>query len=130
MFWRARRSVIAGRCRAITIDAEATKQYRKLGGTFHFEYGDTFIKGLHQRTRDYWEETRGHHTGSKQGQQQQGAPRVARDLAVEEILLRLKWDERVPGARTRLERIIGLLWDTLTKTPTSETCVPSSLYDF
>merc|ERR1712050_344860 len=66
-------------------EALSDKEYRKRGGRFVFPTRlDTFIPGLHRRTKDLHESWR--QEGRVSGPE-------ARALAVEEMLLRLRWDD-------------------------------------
>ncbi|KAH3743427.1 hypothetical protein Pelo_15188 [Pelomyxa schiedti] len=98
---------------AITRSGEIEREYRQLGGTYSFRFGDTYIRGLHQRTRDYFHD-------------HQRQPKAD---AVTQVMLRLKWDDRIPGASARLQTIIDFLWDCELGKGRRDT-VPSSLYDF
>merc|ERR1719359_1934740 len=80
-------------------EALADKEYRKRGGKFAFPSPlDTFIRGLHRRTADLHQDWR---------------VRVARDMssaesraeAIEEMLLRLRWDDRDEVACKKLKSI-------------------------
>lgn len=67
---------------------------------------DTFVEGLHRRTLDLhleWAAEAGRSTAGPE----------ARAKAVEEMLLRLRWDDRDPRARVKLSRIVALIWDDL-----------------
>merc|ERR1711904_23210 len=88
-------------------EALADKEYRKRGGKFAFPSPlDTFIRGLHRRTADLHQDWK---------------VRLARDTstaeacaeAIEEMLLRLRWDDSNDSARAKLSSIIGRIWDGL-----------------
>lgn len=99
-------------------DALTEKEYRRRGGIFAFPTPlDTFIPGLHQRTRDLhrdWARTRTMTEG-------------LREEAIDEMLLRLCWDDRDKRARRTLKKIIGQIWDGLENLPTGEP-IPSALW--
>merc|ERR1712232_155635 len=90
-----------------TKEALADKEYRRRGGKFAFPSPmDTFVRGLHQRTADLhadWRERLGRETSGDD----------ARNEAVAEMLLRLRWDDNDDRARAQLSRIIGRIWDGL-----------------
>lgn len=102
------------------IDAETDKEYKARGGTFSFAPGDTFIPGLHQRTKNLVAEW-----------QRKGIPLSEKtphtEEAVEEMLLRLKWDDRVPGAKEKLARIVEFLWKAYLRIGPQVSDIPSSL---
>merc|ERR1711904_732936 len=88
-------------------EALADKEYRKRGGKFAFPSPlDTFIRGLHRRTADLhndWKVRVGRDTSGDE----------ARAEAVEEMLLRLRWDDRDESARIKLKSIVARIWDAL-----------------
>lgn len=87
-------------------EALADKEYRQRGGTFAFStHLDTFIHGLHRRTRDL------HEFWRQSGLRTAGV--AACDAGVGELLLRLRWDDRDSRARVKLSRIIARLWRSL-----------------
>jgi len=91
-------------------EALADKAYRKHGGHFAFPSQlDTFIPGLHRRTRDL------HNIWKQIGKETRGP--LARKNAVEEMLLRLRWDSRDKAAGTKLSKIVGVIWDGLENRP-------------
>lgn len=80
----------------LDIDALVEKEYRKRGGTFSFRPGHTFIKGLHRKVSDYY-----HYQNNR---------KIKEKDAVAEMSLRLRWDDRIPGARAKLESMLRFLW--------------------
>jgi len=89
--------------------ARVDKHYRALGGTFEFQDPfDTFIEGLHQRTQDLHTEW-----ATKTRLKDNDAYVNSRDKAVQEMLLRLRWDDRNVRARAKLALIVGNIWDGL-----------------
>lgn len=102
---KARRKVFAemSKHRLTEKEALADKEYRAMGGSFAFLGRlDTFVEGLHRRTYDLhaaW-----HREGRSSGPE-------ARDAAVEEMLLRLRWDDNNAQARAKLSSIIACIWD-------------------
>jgi len=89
--------------------ARVDKRYRALGGTFEFQCPfDTFIEGLHQRTQDLHTEW-----ATNTRLKDKDAYANSRDKAVQEMLLRLRWDDRNVRARAKLELIIANIWDGL-----------------
>jgi hypothetical protein len=79
-------------------DALAIKKYYLAGGYFHFEFGDTMIRGLHERVDSLWKNERSNFSTT--------------DEAVSELLLRVKYDSRVPGATDLLKKILIFLWES------------------
>jgi hypothetical protein len=74
-------------------EALADKEYRKRGGKFKFPSPmDTFIRGLHRRTADLHADWIGR-------LQRETAGEAARNEAVAEMLLRLRWDDSDEGPR-------------------------------
>jgi hypothetical protein len=47
--------------------------------------------------------------------------------AVAEILQRLRWDDRIEGAKEKLERIVAFLWEAVSGTGPTESTIPSSI---
>jgi hypothetical protein len=83
-------------------EALSDKEYRKRGGRFAFPTQvDTFIPGLHRRTKDL------HAHWKKQGR---SAGEQACDAAVRELLLRLPWDDDDECARRKLTKILANIW--------------------
>jgi hypothetical protein len=96
-------------CRITTTTKEALtdKEYRKRGGRFVFPSPlDTFIRGLHRRTADLHKDWIERLQKSTSGDQ-------ARQEAVEEMLLRLRWDDSDETARKKLSKIVARIWDDL-----------------
>lgn len=88
-------------------EALTDKEYRKRGGKFSFPSPlDTFIRGLHRRTADLHQDWRVRLARDTSGDE-------ARTEAVEEMLLRLRWDDDDTSARTKLSSIVGRIWDGL-----------------
>jgi len=88
-------------------EALADKEYRKRGGKFKFPSPmDTFIRGLHRRTADLHADWLG-----RLGKETSGE--AARDEAVAEMLLRLRWDDSDSVARAKLSVIVARIWDGL-----------------
>merc|ERR1711862_340141 len=86
-------------------EALSDKEYRKRGGRFAFPtHVDTFIPGLHRRTKDL-------HTHWKQQGKSAGAR--ACDAAVQELFLRLPWDDEDECARRKLTKILTNIWKGL-----------------
>eukprot|EP01124_Arcella_intermedia_P029695 TRINITY_DN6350_c0_g1_i1.p1 TRINITY_DN6350_c0_g1~~TRINITY_DN6350_c0_g1_i1.p1 ORF type:complete len:571 (-),score=166.41 TRINITY_DN6350_c0_g1_i1:93-1805(-) len=102
------------------IDAQTDKAYKKAGGTFTFAYGDTFIPGLHRKTLDLLREWQGSRGVSAKN------PLVLE--AVEEMLMRLRWDSRVPGAEKKLRDIVEFLWKAFLGIGPRKSNIPSALY--
>lgn len=86
-------------------EALSDKEYRRRGGRFAFPtHVDTFVPGLHRRTKDlhsHWKR-KGKAGGSH-----------AREAAVEELLLRLPWDDSDQQARAKLSKILACIWSGL-----------------
>jgi hypothetical protein len=101
------------------VDAATEKEYRLRGGTFSFALGDTFIQGLHQRTRDLLSDW------TVAGRVSPTDPKTAE--MVEEMLLRLRWDDRVPGAREKLSALLEFLWKAHLKIGPTTSSLPTSL---
>eukprot|EP00005_Dracoamoeba_jomungandri_P004295 CAMPEP_0174258760 /NCGR_PEP_ID=MMETSP0439-20130205/7696_1 /TAXON_ID=0 /ORGANISM="Stereomyxa ramosa, Strain Chinc5" /LENGTH=1072 /DNA_ID=CAMNT_0015342387 /DNA_START=177 /DNA_END=3391 /DNA_ORIENTATION=- len=101
LFEKARRMVLKKQhyLSAVEIDSQSVKQYYLLGGSFSFAPGDTYIPGLHERTK------------MLQIEWKRKGIRKPVEAAVEEMLMRLRWDKSVPGAKRRLSNIIAFLWD-------------------
>lgn len=96
------------------------KEYRRRGGHFAFPSTlDTFIPGLHRRTQDLYREM------NKQGST---AGAEARSRAVEEMLLRLRWDDRDNKARCKLSKIVACIWDDLEGVPLHGQVLTSALW--
>jgi len=90
--------------------AHVDKQYRALGGTFEFPGPfDTFIEGLHQRTYDLHAEWAKERSLSND----KDVHANNREEAVQEMLLRLRWDDHDVKARAKLSFIIENIWDGL-----------------
>lgn len=88
-------------------EALADKEYRRRGGKFAFPSPlDTFIRGLHRRTMDL-------HNDWKVRLHRETAGTVARDEAIEEMLLRLRWEDGNGAARAKLSLLVGRIWDGL-----------------
>merc|ERR1719399_342379 len=88
-------------------EALADKEYRKRGGKFAFPSPlDTFIRGLHRRTEDLHRDWRTRMNKKTSGDE-------AHEEAVEEMLLRLRWDDSDSRARAKLKQIVGRIWDDL-----------------
>jgi len=88
-------------------EALADKEYRKRGGRFAFPSPlDTFVRGLHRRTRDL-------HKDWKERVRRETSGEAARKEAVEEMLLRLRWDDSNERARAKLSQIVARIWDGL-----------------
>lgn len=81
---------------------------------------DTYVLGLHRRTRDL------HSMWKQKGIVTAGDD--ARSNAVEEMLLRLRWDDRDTRARTSLSRIVARIWDGLEGIVTQGDPIPSALW--
>jgi len=96
------------------------KEYRRRGGHFAFPSQlDTFIPGLHRRTQDL------HREMSKQGSNSGAEARVR---AVEEMLLRIRWDDRDGKARCKLSKIVACIWDDLEGVPLDGQVLTSALW--
>jgi hypothetical protein len=90
-----------------TKEALTDKEYRKRGGKFAFPSPlDTFIRGLHRRTEDLHRDWRTRMNKKTSGDE-------AHEEAVEEMLLRLRWDDSDSRARAKLKQIVGRIWDDL-----------------
>merc|ERR1712187_177708 len=76
---------------------------------------DTFIEGLHRRTRDLHEESL-----RKQSR--------TREEAVNEMLLRLRWNDDCIQSRNKLSQIVGRIWDGLEGVKSSDGPVSSALW--
>eukprot|EP00405_Crypthecodinium_cohnii_P008665 CAMPEP_0206427416 /NCGR_PEP_ID=MMETSP0324_2-20121206/5023_1 /ASSEMBLY_ACC=CAM_ASM_000836 /TAXON_ID=2866 /ORGANISM="Crypthecodinium cohnii, Strain Seligo" /LENGTH=1420 /DNA_ID=CAMNT_0053892683 /DNA_START=234 /DNA_END=4496 /DNA_ORIENTATION=+ len=88
-------------------EALADKEYRKRGGTFAFPSPlDTFIRGLHRRTMDL-------HSDWEVRLRKDTSGEAAKAEAVEEMLLRLRWDDSDNVARSKLKLLVGRIWDGL-----------------
>eukprot|EP00746_Dinoflagellata_sp_MGD_P163177 gnl/MRDRNA2_/MRDRNA2_91080_c0_seq1.p1 gnl/MRDRNA2_/MRDRNA2_91080_c0~~gnl/MRDRNA2_/MRDRNA2_91080_c0_seq1.p1 ORF type:complete len:1351 (-),score=292.33 gnl/MRDRNA2_/MRDRNA2_91080_c0_seq1:286-4338(-) len=88
-------------------EALTDKEYRKRGGKFAFPTPlDTFIRGLHRRIADLHQDWKVRLARDTSGDE-------ARAEAVEEMLLRLRWDDSNDGARAKLSSIVGRIWDGL-----------------
>jgi len=86
-------------------EALSDKEYRQRGGRFAFPtHLDTFVPGLHRRTKDLHEQWK--QEGGTAGSE-------VRASAVEELLLRLRWDDRDQQARSKLSKILARIWDGL-----------------
>lgn len=87
-------------------EALVDKEYRARGGTFAFPSRlDTFVEGLHRRTRDL-------HEAWKQKRSSMKSTRL-RALAVDEMLLRVRWDDSDKQARANLSKMLAQIWDGL-----------------
>lgn len=76
------------------------------------------LAGLHKRTQDLWLETK-------------YCQPMKQSDAVAELLLRLRWDDRIPQAKERLSRILEFLWTNMgILKGVVHSDIPSSLYDF
>jgi len=94
------------------------KKYRAMGGTFAFRSPlDTFIEGLHRRTKDL------HEDFVRQGRN----GRSVRKEAIDEMLLRLRWDDSNNQHRVKLSQIIKCIWDGLQGVKSKET-ISSALW--
>merc|ERR1712224_999233 len=104
----------------LTVKAALTeKKYRAIGGTFAFKQPlDTFIEGLHRRTLDL------HNDWEKHG----ALGKKTRDAAIQEMLLRLRWDDSDDRARAKLSRIVGTIWDDLEKVDVNANPPSSALW--
>jgi len=101
--------------------ALADKEYRRRGGSFAFSSRlDTFVEGLHRRTRDLQQEWRG--TRRSEGRD------CLRELAVEEMLLRLRWDDSDARARANLSKMVAQIWAGLEGYELEGGSVPSALW--
>jgi len=102
---RVWRRMMGVRITMTTKEALTDKEYRRKGGRFTFPSPmDTFIRGLHQRTADLhrdWSDRLGLDTSGE----------TARDEAVAEMLLRLRWDDSNETARSKLSHIVARIWD-------------------
>mmetsp|Transcript_80865 Transcript_80865/g.143201 ORF Transcript_80865/g.143201 Transcript_80865/m.143201 type:complete len:1486 (+) Transcript_80865:71-4528(+) len=104
---RVWRRTMGVRLSMTTKEALADKEYRKRGGKFKFPSPlDTFIRGLHRRTSDLHEDWTNRLQKSTSGD-------AAREEAVAEMLLRLRWDDTDDKARTKLSQIVARIWDGL-----------------
>jgi uncharacterized protein YegL len=106
-YLRVWRRTMGCRITMTTKEALTDKEYRKRGGKFVFPSPlDTFVRGLHRRTqdlhRDWIERLKKETSGDK-----------ARQEAVAEMLLRLRWDDSDETARKKLSKIIARIWDDL-----------------
>eukprot|EP00039_Didymoeca_costata_P004643 m.75040 g.75040 ORF g.75040 m.75040 type:complete len:134 (+) comp12488_c0_seq3:3682-4083(+) len=82
-------SLLVVQANGIALATETEKAYKLAGGTYTFGKGDTYLPGLHARTKflaDAWRKAKGKRFA-----------KVETKEAVEEMLLRLRWDSRVPG---------------------------------
>eukprot|EP01090_Pellita_catalonica_P018975 TRINITY_DN6297_c0_g2_i1.p1 TRINITY_DN6297_c0_g2~~TRINITY_DN6297_c0_g2_i1.p1 ORF type:complete len:655 (-),score=131.08 TRINITY_DN6297_c0_g2_i1:90-1997(-) len=104
----------------ITIDSLTEKRYKELGGTYSWpSESDTFIQGLHARTK------------ALRIEWSQAGKDLSEDAAVDEMLLRLRWDTRLHKTKPRLENIIRFLWNAYTHKGPKKSNIPSSIrYDF
>jgi len=100
-------------------EALADKEYRRRGGKFAFPSKlDTFIRGLHRRTQELHDDwvSEGKATDGKEG----------RAAAVEEMLLRLRWDDNDNVARRKLTKMVERIWDDLEGVDVSDAAPLSS----
>ena len=106
-------------CAVSVTEALVDKEYRAMGGTFAFPSPlDTFVEGLHRRTRDLHEEWR----------DRDARQADVRAAAVREMLLRLRWDDRDAVARAKLSHIVGAIWDDLAGVPAMGGPLSSALW--
>jgi len=86
----------------VSIESHTEKEYRSLGGTYSFPdpQRDTFIVGLHGRIEALYREWSDASMLQKKSV----------DEAVQESMLRIRWDDRIPGAREKLTHIVRFLW--------------------
>jgi len=104
-----------------TKEGLAEKEYRKRGGKFAFPSSlDTFIPGLHARAKylhTTWQQ-KGHLVGSSR----------VRKMAVDELLLRLRWDDTNDTQRRKLTKIIRRIWDSLSYTSGTDEPISSAVW--
>ena len=108
-------------------EALTNKLYCSRGGRFSFVPGETMVKGLHQRVEDLWDYER----------EKFGFPRGKKKIrkylqgddegAIRELLLRVKYDDRVPKAKERLTEILRWLWEANKKGGKLKSTLLSSL---
>jgi len=101
-------------------EALTDKAYRLRGGRFAFPtHVDTFIPGLHRRTKDlhaHWQakcKASGEHR---------------KEAAIQELLLRLRWDDSDQQARDKLSTILACIWDSLEGAKHTSKPVSSALW--
>eukprot|EP00928_Gymnodinium_smaydae_P023567 TRINITY_DN19400_c0_g1_i2.p1 TRINITY_DN19400_c0_g1~~TRINITY_DN19400_c0_g1_i2.p1 ORF type:complete len:802 (+),score=110.22 TRINITY_DN19400_c0_g1_i2:216-2621(+) len=111
---RVQRRMSRAHVTTTTKEALTEKEYRKRGGKFAFPSPmDTFIRGLHHRTRELRDDWINR-------LKKETAGCSARQEAVAEMLLRLRWDDSNDMAREKLSRIIGRIWSGLEGLDVSE----------
>lgn len=101
-------------------EALTDKEYRLRGGRFAFPtHVDTFILGLHRRTKDLHAHWRMKHKASGERR---------KEAAIQELLLRLPWDDSDKQARDKLSKILACIWDSLEGTIHKGKPLPSALW--
>jgi len=86
-------------------EALTDKAYRLRGGRFAFPtHVDTFVLGLHRRTKDLHAHWQMKHKASGDSR---------KEAAIRELLLRLPWDDSDKQARDKLSKILACIWDSL-----------------